>query len=588
MELNALLKTWVDLPVHIKTLGMTALFLILSFLAYQINRASIHSVRNFSSEEKPQKSLTMNPMILAISALMGFLGFIAGTGLVPLGYNRIEYFVGMTLMGLFTLSAVYTMGAFEPGVQKVVVSDDSYFKRLTMLPVMVFKTLYTLLERMIRTASAPGDDIWGILMIISLLALLPLGFIVNEVFLKIFCLTLGGMGLALSFFESLTQFFNYSFFPESVINKQRLFQLILGAMGFFLGVLIPETLVIDTFSYHLILSGIAGFFIGVAVGIPLSQAPIYYQQLHRQQERHKQSEKSEVEKILARIPRHMEDYRRLVSAGSQNTASDGSLLAELDKTLQAIKTEALSGTKAYRELKEKALQLENQLKDLIRDTHKARLIKGERLSPSMDEMKTIRVHTEDQNVQEDRTDKQVTRPSNRKASGPDQPQQQEQSSQQQPQEPALSLEEARAVARQLIEQLKTKSSQGGAILSNTLALEARLNGLDRKIEGRRISPINAQTEANKIKDAAEALDYFLASTESAEEIKPLTEEECREVLNVSAEATKEEIRKAYKQLAILYHPDKYVNSPPKMKEQADKAFKKINEAYQILTRQTDE
>jgi hypothetical protein len=206
----------------------------------------------------------------------------------------------------------------------------------------------------------------------------------------------------------------------------------------------------------------------------------------------------------------------------------------------------------------------------------------------MDEMKTIRVHTEDQNVQEDRTDKQVTRPSNRKASGPDQPQQQEQSSQQQPQEPALSLEEARAVARQLIEQLKTKSSQGGAILSNTLALEARLNGLDRKIEGRRISPINAQTEANKIKDAAEALDYFLASTESAEEIKPLTEEECREVLNVSAEATKEEIRKAYKQLAILYHPDKYVNSPPKMKEQADKAFKKINEAYQILTRQTDE
>lgn len=49
------------------------------------------------------------------------------------------------------------------------------------------------------------------------------------------------------------------------------------------------------------------------------------------------------------------------------------------------------------------------------------------------------------------------------------------------------------------------------------------------------------------------------------------------ILNVDKKATKEEIKKAYKKLAMQYHPDK--NSDP---EAAEK-FKDINEAHEILS-----
>ncbi len=50
------------------------------------------------------------------------------------------------------------------------------------------------------------------------------------------------------------------------------------------------------------------------------------------------------------------------------------------------------------------------------------------------------------------------------------------------------------------------------------------------------------------------------------------------ILGVSRDATKEEIKKAYKRLAKLYHPD--LNPGDKEKEQK---FKEINEAYSVLS-----
>ena len=52
-----------------------------------------------------------------------------------------------------------------------------------------------------------------------------------------------------------------------------------------------------------------------------------------------------------------------------------------------------------------------------------------------------------------------------------------------------------------------------------------------------------------------------------------------EVLGVSKEATPEEIRKAYKKLAIKWHPDKHVDD----KKEAEEKFKEIAEAYSILS-----
>lgn len=52
-----------------------------------------------------------------------------------------------------------------------------------------------------------------------------------------------------------------------------------------------------------------------------------------------------------------------------------------------------------------------------------------------------------------------------------------------------------------------------------------------------------------------------------------------EVLGVSENASKDEIRKAYKKLAIKWHPDKN----PENKEEAEEKFKAISEAYAVLS-----
>jgi curved DNA-binding protein len=49
------------------------------------------------------------------------------------------------------------------------------------------------------------------------------------------------------------------------------------------------------------------------------------------------------------------------------------------------------------------------------------------------------------------------------------------------------------------------------------------------------------------------------------------------VLGVSRDASAEEIRKAYRKLAMKYHPDRNPDD-----KQAEERFKEINEAYQVL------
>ena len=52
-----------------------------------------------------------------------------------------------------------------------------------------------------------------------------------------------------------------------------------------------------------------------------------------------------------------------------------------------------------------------------------------------------------------------------------------------------------------------------------------------------------------------------------------------EVLGVSKNATDEELKKAYRKLAKQYHPD----ANPDNKEEAEKKFKEVNEAYEVLS-----
>ena len=56
-----------------------------------------------------------------------------------------------------------------------------------------------------------------------------------------------------------------------------------------------------------------------------------------------------------------------------------------------------------------------------------------------------------------------------------------------------------------------------------------------------------------------------------------------EKLGLQDNASDDEIKKAYKKLAIKYHPDKQINSSQEEKLEAEKNFKIIAEAYEILT-----
>ena len=51
------------------------------------------------------------------------------------------------------------------------------------------------------------------------------------------------------------------------------------------------------------------------------------------------------------------------------------------------------------------------------------------------------------------------------------------------------------------------------------------------------------------------------------------------ILNINKNASESEIKKAYKKLAIKWHPDKNPNN----KEAAEKHFKEVSEAYQVLS-----
>ena len=56
-----------------------------------------------------------------------------------------------------------------------------------------------------------------------------------------------------------------------------------------------------------------------------------------------------------------------------------------------------------------------------------------------------------------------------------------------------------------------------------------------------------------------------------------------QILELQNNASDEEVKKAYKKMAVKYHPDKHANSSEQEKKEAEENFKKIADAYDVLT-----
>ena len=62
----------------------------------------------------------------------------------------------------------------------------------------------------------------------------------------------------------------------------------------------------------------------------------------------------------------------------------------------------------------------------------------------------------------------------------------------------------------------------------------------------------------------------------------MTKRDYYEILGVSKNASDDEIKKAYRKMAMKYHPDKVLNLGPEIQKDAKDKFLKVQEAYENI------
>lgn len=67
------------------------------------------------------------------------------------------------------------------------------------------------------------------------------------------------------------------------------------------------------------------------------------------------------------------------------------------------------------------------------------------------------------------------------------------------------------------------------------------------------------------------------------QLKRSKQKDLYKILNVARDADDSEIKKGYRRLALKWHPDRHANSSDKEKEEAERIFRDVNLAYEVLS-----
>ncbi len=100
-----------------------------------------------------------------------------------------------------------------------------------------------------------------------------------------------------------------------------------------------------------------------------------------------------------------------------------------------------------------------------------------------------------------------------------------------------------------------------------------------------ISKADGNVDASEVESIKQIAGYLQISAKDFESIRAMfwkDKSAAYKILEIEANVTDEEVKKAYRKMALKYHPDKIAHLGDDFKQSANEKFLKVQEAYETI------